>query len=175
MLTSIQSAGVAPEVNLRNSLHAGDKAHKQGIHPSFETQGRRHQKSKTGVSVAPLKGLTSSKNLEEQKETLPSPILRAVTITRIGEIMFQSTIERIAMWKVIEVLLYPSSPPNAKWSFSVRTSDLQSSTLPPPPKLKSGHFQSGVQICKVLLYPRGDLKVYHLLPSYLSLNIDMTA
>ena len=28
MLTSIQSAGVTPEVNLRNSLHAGDKAHK---------------------------------------------------------------------------------------------------------------------------------------------------
>ena len=23
------------------------------IHPGFETQGRRHQKSKTGVSVAP--------------------------------------------------------------------------------------------------------------------------
>ena len=40
MLTSIQSAGVAPEVNLRNSWHAGDKAHKQGIHPSFETHGR---------------------------------------------------------------------------------------------------------------------------------------
>ena len=53
MLTSIQSAGVAPEVNLRNSLHVGNKAHKQGIHPGFETQGRHHQKSKTGVSVAP--------------------------------------------------------------------------------------------------------------------------
>ena len=31
----------------------------QGIHPGFETQGRRHQKSKTGVSVAPRKGLCS--------------------------------------------------------------------------------------------------------------------
>ena len=27
----------------------------------FETQGRRHQKSKTGISVAPQKGLMSSK------------------------------------------------------------------------------------------------------------------
>ena len=27
------------------------------IYPGFETQGRRHQKSKTGVSVAPQKGL----------------------------------------------------------------------------------------------------------------------
>ena len=45
MLTSIQSAGVAREVNLRNSLHIGDKAHKWGIHPGFETQGRCYQKS----------------------------------------------------------------------------------------------------------------------------------
>ena len=58
----IQSAGVAPERNLRNSWHAGDKARKRGIHPGFETQGRRHQKSKTGVSVAPGKGLMFSKN-----------------------------------------------------------------------------------------------------------------
>ena len=57
-----RSTGVAPEVNLRNPLHAGDKAGKRGIHPGFETQGRRHQKSKTGVSVAPQKGLASSKN-----------------------------------------------------------------------------------------------------------------
>ena len=28
------------------------KVHKRGIHPDFETQDRRHQKSKTGVSVA---------------------------------------------------------------------------------------------------------------------------
>ena len=28
---------------------------KWGIHPGFETQGRHHQKSKTGVSVAPQK------------------------------------------------------------------------------------------------------------------------
>ena len=68
MLTSIQSAGVAPEVNLRNSLHAGNKTHKQGIDPGFETQGRHHQKSKTGVSVAPRKGLMSSKNFFKKKE-----------------------------------------------------------------------------------------------------------
>ena len=35
MLTSIQSAGVAQDVNLRNSWHAGDKARKWGIHPGF--------------------------------------------------------------------------------------------------------------------------------------------
>ena len=58
-----RSAGVAPEVNLRNPLHAGEEARKPAIHPGFETQGRRHQKSKTGVSVSPQKELASSKNL----------------------------------------------------------------------------------------------------------------
>ena len=33
----------------------------QGIHPGFETWGRCHQKSKKWVSVAPWKGLMSSK------------------------------------------------------------------------------------------------------------------
>ena len=61
VLTTIQLAGIAPEVNLRNPLHSGEKTHKWGIHPGFETQGRRHQKSKIGVSVAPQKGLVSSK------------------------------------------------------------------------------------------------------------------
>ena len=60
MLTSIQLAGVTPEVNLRNPLCAGEEAHK-GIHPGFETLGRCHQKSKTGVSVAPQKGLVCYK------------------------------------------------------------------------------------------------------------------
>ena len=68
MLTPIQSAGVAPEVNLRNSLHAGDKVCKRGIHPGFETQGRRHQKSKTGVSVVQQKGFMSSNNLKKKKK-----------------------------------------------------------------------------------------------------------
>ena len=47
-----RSAGVAPEVR----KHASE-----GILPGFETQGRRHQKSKTGVSVVvPQKELVSS-------------------------------------------------------------------------------------------------------------------
>ena len=67
MLTSIQSVGVAPEVNLRNSLHAGNKACKRRIHSGFETQGRRRQKSKTGVSVAPRKGFMSSKTFLKKR------------------------------------------------------------------------------------------------------------
>ena len=33
----------------------------KAVHSGFETQRRRHQKSKTGVSVAPQKGLMFSK------------------------------------------------------------------------------------------------------------------
>ena len=51
MLAIKRSAGVAPEVNLRNPWNAGGEAHKQGIHPGFETQDRCPQKSKTWVSV----------------------------------------------------------------------------------------------------------------------------
>ena len=45
MLTSIQSAGVAPGVNLRITQA---RKHVKEIHPGFETQGRHHQKSKWG-------------------------------------------------------------------------------------------------------------------------------
>ena len=40
MLAVKRSAGVAPEVNLRNPLQAGDEAHKQGIYPRFEVLNR---------------------------------------------------------------------------------------------------------------------------------------
>ena len=37
----------------------------EGIHPGFETQGRRHKKSKTGVSVAQKKDLCPTKILKK--------------------------------------------------------------------------------------------------------------
>ena len=42
--------GITREVNLRNPFHIDKKAHKGGIHPVFETQGRHRQKCKIGVS-----------------------------------------------------------------------------------------------------------------------------
>ena len=57
MLATKRSAGIIPEVNLRNPLHAGNEACRQGIHRGVETQGRHHQKSKTGVSVVVQKQL----------------------------------------------------------------------------------------------------------------------
>ena len=60
LLDSKRSAGVAPNVNRRNPLHVGNDTGKWGIELGFGTQGRNHQKSQTGVSVAPQKGIMSS-------------------------------------------------------------------------------------------------------------------
>ena len=54
MLAAKRSAGVAPEVNFRECVN-------KTAHSGLETQRRHHQKSKTGVSVVPQKGLMSSK------------------------------------------------------------------------------------------------------------------
>ena len=59
--------GVASEVNLKNPWHTGRETCWQGVHPGFETQGRCHQKSNTGVSVAPQKGLMSLKFFKEKR------------------------------------------------------------------------------------------------------------
>ena len=61
MLDIKMSADVAPQMNMGNPLHAGKEAHKQEIHPGFETKDRCHQKSKTEVSMTPQKGLLSSR------------------------------------------------------------------------------------------------------------------
>ena len=51
------SDGAAPEVNLRNPLRTGNGECKQAMHPGFETQGKCHQMSKIGVSMAQEKYL----------------------------------------------------------------------------------------------------------------------
>ena len=68
-----RSAGVTPEVNLNEHVthmplsstnkaaHSGFESANKAAHSCLETQDRRHQKSKTGVSVAPQKGLMSYK------------------------------------------------------------------------------------------------------------------
>ena len=42
MLAFKRSAGVAPDVNLRNPLYTGDEARNRVIHLDFETKGRHH-------------------------------------------------------------------------------------------------------------------------------------
>ena len=64
MLATKRSAGVAPEVNLKEDVTCTPLSSKnKAAHSGSETQRKHHQKSKTGVSVVPQKGLTSSKIL----------------------------------------------------------------------------------------------------------------
>ena len=54
MLAIYTGRGVAPEVNLRERISCTPlPSANKAAHSGFETQRRRHQKSKTGVSVAP--------------------------------------------------------------------------------------------------------------------------
>ena len=53
MLTVKRLAGVAPVVTLGDSLHTGEEAGKQGIHPGFESYANITKNPKTGLSVAP--------------------------------------------------------------------------------------------------------------------------
>ena len=58
-LLTMQSAGVAPELNLR--ITQVRKHTKKGSTLALKLKSRRHQKSKTGTSVVPRKGFMSSK------------------------------------------------------------------------------------------------------------------
>ena len=61
MLAANRSAGVTPEVNpWKPVTHIPPPSTNKAAHSGFETQRRCHVKSKTGVSVAPQKGLVSS-------------------------------------------------------------------------------------------------------------------
>ena len=68
MLAPKRSAGVAPEVNLREHVtYMPPPSVNKAAHSGFETQRRHHQKSKTGVSMASQKGLMSSKNFKKEE------------------------------------------------------------------------------------------------------------
>ena len=63
MLATKESAGVAPEVNLReHATHISPPSRNKATYSGFETGRKHHQKSKIGVSVVPQKGLMPSKN-----------------------------------------------------------------------------------------------------------------
>ena len=62
VLAANRLVGVAPEVNFGEyETRMPPPSANKFAHFAFETQRRRHQKYKTGVSVAPQKGHMSSK------------------------------------------------------------------------------------------------------------------
>ena len=65
MLAIYTGSGVAPEVNLRECIsHMPLQSSNKASHSGFETQRRCHQKSKTGVSVAPKMDMCPTKILK---------------------------------------------------------------------------------------------------------------
>ena len=101
MLAVKRSAGVTHKVNFRNLLHAGNKAHKQGIHPGFENQSRQYQKSIIGVSVVTQKEQMSS-NLFFEKE--------------VWEILRHGT--TLNFFHVNTEVLVPSTTRNQHWNMT---------------------------------------------------------
>ena len=66
MLAIYTGRGVAPEVNLRECIsHTPPQSSNKAAHSGFETQRRRHQKSETGVSVAPKMDMCPTKIYEK--------------------------------------------------------------------------------------------------------------
>ena len=68
MLATKRFGGVAPEVNLKERVTRmpPPSSHK-ATHTGFEAQRRHHQKSETGVSVAPEMDMCPTKNLKKGK------------------------------------------------------------------------------------------------------------
>ena len=84
MLAAKRSASVAPEVNLRGRISCTPlPSVNKAAHPGFETQIRHHQKSKTGVSVAPQKDLYPPNILKKKRFNTPStpPGVESPTVT----------------------------------------------------------------------------------------------
>ena len=53
----------------------------QVIHPGFETQGTRHQKSKTGLSVAPRKILYALQKILKTKKSEESDVISGMILS----------------------------------------------------------------------------------------------
>ena len=68
MLAIYTGRGVTPEVNLREHIsHTPLQSSNKAVHSGFETQRRHHQKSETGVSVAPKMDMCPTKILKKTK------------------------------------------------------------------------------------------------------------
>ena len=70
MLAIYTGRGVAPEVNLGEHISRTPLQSSKKAEPTlgFETQRRRHQKSKTGVSVAPEMVMCPTKIKKKKKK-----------------------------------------------------------------------------------------------------------
>ena len=75
ILATNRSAGVAPEVNLRNPLFTGDEACKQGIRPSFEPYHQTSPVQNMGISGPTKRTDVPQNSLEKSCSFGTQPIL----------------------------------------------------------------------------------------------------
>ena len=69
MLAIYTGRGVIPEVNLRECISCTPlQSLSKAAHSGFETQRRHHQKSETGVSVAPIMDMCPTKILKKRRK-----------------------------------------------------------------------------------------------------------
>ena len=86
ILATKRSAGVAPEVNLRNSLFTGDEACKQGIHPVFKPYHQTSPVQKKSIS-GPTKRIDVLQNKFEKSCSFDTqPILCLLPTAREGHV-----------------------------------------------------------------------------------------
>ena len=75
MLAVKRSAGLTPEVNLWEHITPMPPPSRNKVaDPGFKTQWRHHQKSKTGLSVAPQKGRVPTQTGKPGKMGRHSPV-----------------------------------------------------------------------------------------------------
>ena len=80
-------------------------------HCGFETYGRRHQKSKTGISVVPQKGLVSYKNflIKKTKKQNVTPVSIVPGPQPFGSDALLSELLRHVTWDNLSFVLAPWS------------------------------------------------------------------
>ena len=131
MITSTQSAGVAPEVNLRITQA---RKHTKRIHPGSEKQGRQYQKSKTEVSVAP-------RNRTYVLQKFKNQILTTCGIQKVSKSI-------LSIWRGVEGRMSSNSKgefrfiPNFSLELKILTSLLlifPTSVNPQPPSNQNVH------------------------------------
>ena len=112
MQVAKRSAAVTPEVNLRECILCRPlPSANKPPHSAFETQRRRHKNSETGVSVAPQKGLVSSKNfLKNLSSSVTSPLYARTAMSSFGQIhLYISTDSGYTYWMETSTLKLTSS------------------------------------------------------------------
>ena len=122
MLATKRLVGVTPEVNFRECVTCMPLPSANNA-LCFETQRRYHQKSKTGILVAPQKGLMSMKNFQKKRILIISCPLFLIPskglIHSYKEQWIILSMQSIWLWqlKICGHFYHPQMKFGARWYF----------------------------------------------------------